>query len=435
MARGRRMLLAENGFATALGTTLSGQFLTALVLAMGGGALELGVVVAAGNVGALGMLVTNPVLNHVGSRRRVCLFDLGIVRGLRIVIAAMPLLVYLQVGQRSLIWPVVACVCVSAFFGMSAEISRRSWIADLVLPSLRGQFFARRVIIGSSTNVCVLLAGGWVLDYFRKVLHQPLLGPPILIGFGFLMGLVSWILIWRTPEPPMFRPRRAIGLARSLVLPWIQPRVRPLIVAGVSWGLAVGFAADFFSLYMRQHLKMDWVWISVVNTTGELASIAGAPFFGAWSDRAGTRRVLTAYMLIKGVFPALWILVMPSAWPLLFAVMLLSTFNSAGAISWMRLSLNLSPVRNQAAYLSMHQAMMGVGQALGSVLGGCLVFALKNVEMGSVLGIKLVPLHLLFALSAGLRLSCMLTLRFIREPRRALNSTQAAARPLPEPAA
>jgi len=417
--RGRALLLAETAFARCVGVTLSGTFLTALVLALGGDKFEMGAAVAAGQIGSVGMLVANPILNRLGSRRVFCLVSLGLVRLLRIVIAALPLWVYLGVARGQLIWALVAALVASAVFGMSAEISRRSWISDLVEPPLRGRFFSRRVMIGSLTNMVVLLAGGWFLDRFYAPPADRLTGLAVVIGFGALMGWSGWLLLWRTPEPAMSLPRRRTGLLRSVALPWARPRFRPLIVAGASNALATGVCGGFFNLYMLQHLGMRFAWVAAVNIVGELVAIAGAPVYGAWADRAGARRVLTVAILVKGVFPALWILVAPETWPLAFVVVLARTFNSAGQISWLRLSLNLSPARNQAAFLAMHQALMGAGHAVGALSGGLLAEWMKQFHM-ALWGFQLVPLHVLFAVSATLRLASATVVRFIREPQRAL---------------
>lgn len=427
LRRGRRLLLTETAFARCVGATLSGLFITGLIDALGGGPLELGVALAAGHVGSMGMLLANPILNRIGSRKVFCLIALGVVRSLRIVIAALPVLVYVGVDRSSLLWPIVACILVSAVFGMSAEIARRSWISDLVPPQRRGRFFGWRIMIASVTQVVVLLAGGGVLDFFDVSLGRPLAGISLMIGFGAAMGLCGWLLLWRTPEPAMSLPRRRTGLMRSLLLPWARPRFRPLIVVAAANSLATRLCGGFFHLYMLRVLGMGYFWVAAVDIFGELVSLAGAPFYGAWADRAGARRVLTVAMLVKGVFPALWILVAPATWPAAFAVVLLRTFNSAGQISWMRLSLNLSPSRNQAAFLAMYQAMAGAGMAVGALTGGALASLLAPFDLGSIGPIKIVPLHVLFAISAVLRLASVGLLRFIREPRRSLRSAGGGA--------
>ena len=412
------MLLTEQAFARFMGTTLSGLFLTALIKALGGGTVEVGVAVSAGHIGSVGMLLANPVLNRLGSRRKFCLIGLGSVRALRVVIAALPILIYIGVGRESLIWPVVACVVAAFFFGMPAEIARRSWIGDLVTPAKRGQFFSRRVMIALLTEMVVLLAGGMFLDWYRGTGREELVAIAIIVGSGAAMGWCGWMLLWRTPEPQMSLPRRRTGLARSLWLPLRNPRFRAVVVLGGAHYLALGVCAGYFHLYMREHLGMSWFYIAGVDTIGLLLAGAVAPLFGAWADRAGARRVLILAALAKSIFPLLWIFVTAPLWPLAFAVVLLRTFNSATVISWLRLSLNLSPTRNRPAYLAMHEAAMGAGFAIGGLAGAGLAGLLEGVQLGSVAGIQIVPLHVLFMVSAGLRLAVVPFLRLIREPRR-----------------
>jgi hypothetical protein len=365
------------------------------------------------------MVLTNPVLNRLGSRRTLCLATLAVVRCLRVLIAGLPVVVWLGVPRGALLWPVVAALGVSALFGMSAEIARRSWISDLVPVGERGAFFSRRVMISSITGGLVTLAGGWVLSGFFAPPADRLAGISGIAGFGAVMGWCGWAVLLREPEPTMSLPRRRTGLLRSVTLPWRHARFRPLLVVAGSSALATGVCAGFFDMYMLRHLGMEYLWVAAVNVVGEVVAVAGAPLYGAWGDRAGTRRVMTVAMLGKGVFPALWILVAPDTWPLTFAAVLLRTFNSAVEIGWLRFSLNLAPARNQAAFLAMHQALMGGGHAVGALSGGVLARYVGGLGL-TILGAPLVPLHVLFGLSAVLRLSCVPLLGFVREPQRVL---------------
>ncbi len=420
--RGRALLLTESAFARCVGATLTGTFMTAMVLAFGGRVDSLGLTLGAGQVGAAGMLLANPIINRLRSRRRFCLIWLGVVRTLRLVVAALPLLIYEGVDPRSLYWPFVGCVFVSWFFGMSGEVSRQSWIAALVPPARRGRFISWRTMIGMLVHAAVLIAGGKLLDHSEALTGQPLLGLAGLISFGAVMGWIGWALLYCTPEPPMVQPRRPTGLLRSLALPFRRARFRPLLLLSSASALATGVCGGFFSYYMRNHLQMSWARIGWVDTAGLLAGMMCAPLFGRWADRFGARRVLTVTMIVKGVFPALWILVTPTLWPLAFVVVLARTFNSAGQVCRLRLSMNLSPARDQAAFLAMHLVLMCLGGAVGAVSGGQLSAFLERAQFAPVVaGFQVVPLHVLFLVSAVLRLACVPLLRFIREPRRSMD--------------
>jgi len=422
--RGRRLLLAERAFSSIIGATHRGVFLTALIVVLGGQEGKIGLGAAALHIGAVGMLIANPILNHIGSRRVFCLLWLGVVRVLRVLIVALVLMVYLGLDRDLLYWPMMGLVMITAFFGMSGEISRRSWISDLVSPEYRGRFFAKRIKIALLANVGVLMIGGMLLDWSKSEAF-PLGGDgqalmlSILLGAGGVAGWIGWLLLYRAPEPPMIQPRRSTGLLRSLSLPWRRPRYRPLIILATSYYFAVGLCATFFVYYMLDHLKMSWMWIAVVETAAALLGVAGASYFGAWADRVGARRVLTVAMLVKGLFPLFWLFATPQTWPIVFVLVLVRTFDSAMQICWLRLSLNLAPTKNQMAYLAMHQAMVGIGLAMGALVGGGVAEYLKQFDM-VVLGLTVVPLHVLFILSTMARLMCLSMVRFIREPQHIL---------------
>jgi MFS family permease len=312
---------------------------------------------------------------------------------------------------------------------MSAEINRRSWISDLVPPHERGKFFARRVMIGTLVTMSVTLGGARFLDYMSGGSFQdfldgkgtcPLAGLQIVVAFGGLAGIIGWVLLTQAYEPPLPTPRRMVGLWRSLALPWLRPRFRGLLLQGAMWSLAVGFAADFFNLYMIRDLRMSLLHVSMVNTAGDLAAVLLAPAFGAWADRAGSRKVLEAGIVIKTLLPLAWIGISANHWQWAFAVTMCNMVNSAMTICWMRLSLNMAPRENQTAFLSMHQAVMGAFTGIGALVGGFIATLLQAVAMPAVWGVQLSPLHVLFLISAALRLISLPMMRMVREPRGAI---------------
>jgi len=218
-------------------------------------------------------------------------------------------------------------------------------------------------------------------------------GLSVVVGFGAVMGWIGWTMLYWAPEPAMSTPRRRPGLVRSLLLPWLWPRFRPLILVAGWYAFATGLCANFFDYYMLRHLGMSWSWIAAVNTFGILAAVSASPWFGRWADRAGTRRVLLATILVKGIFPALWLMATPQTWPLTFLVVSTRAFNSASMICWLRLALNLSPRRNKAAFLAMNQSTMGLCHALGAVLGGSLAALLGRMNFApTIAGYAVIPL-------------------------------------------
>ena len=63
---------------------------------------------------------------------------------------------------------------------------------------------------------------------------------------------------------------------------------------------------------------------------------------------------------------------------------------------------------------------VGIALAAGALAGGAVAGVLEPVDLGVLAGIRIVPLHVLFAASTVLRLASLSLLRLIREPRRGL---------------
>jgi hypothetical protein len=68
----------------------------------------------------------------------------------------------------------------------------------------------------------------------------------------------------------------------------------------------------------------------------------------------------------------------------------------------------------------MHQAVMGAFTGIGALAGGFIATLLQGHKLPMVLGVQLAPLHVLFLISAALRLASLPMMRLVREPRGAI---------------
>ena len=164
-------------------------------------------------------VATNSVVIRVGSRKRFCRLALGTVRLLRTGIAALPFLVTLGIDRPLLLKPLGMLMLLSGVFGMSAEVVRQSWIADLVPASLRGRFFGRRVQIAGGVTMVTILAYAWFIDAWQSFGHDSLGAFQIVIGFGAGAGFASLWYIWQIPEPPPHGKQSQTSFLTSLALP------------------------------------------------------------------------------------------------------------------------------------------------------------------------------------------------------------------------
>jgi len=412
--------------------SVSGLFLTGLILELGGEAFHVGMLQTAMLLGGVFQIGTNFVLTRIGSRKRFCLITLGTVRVLRLLIAALPLLILLGVDRSRLIWPLGGLLLLGGICGMSAEVARQSWIADLVPAALRGRFFGYRVAIGGIAAMVVTLLYGGFVDAWKAAGHEAVGAFQILIAFGAGAGFVSLLCVWLTPEPPMHRTARPATFGESVRLPLRHPRFRGFVILHGSYSFAVGFCGGFFHLFMLQFLGMRYSWIAATDVLSQLLSVTGAPLWGRLADRWGTKRMLTLALIAKGVFPFLWLGLMPQWWHLVFAVVLVRMFNSATQIGWINLALELSPEENRAAYISMYRSVSNLARAISPFLAGLIAAAMAD-RVWAVGPLPVTSLHVLFVISGVLRLGSLVWLRKVAKPLRPIPA-EPTGQPLAEDA-
>ncbi len=416
--RGQRLMLVESGLVAAMMASVSGLFLTGLVVELGGEAPHVGWLQSAMLIGGVFQVSTNWILDRVGSRKRFCLAALGTVRLLRAMIAALPLLALWGLERSLLLGPLAALMLVGGVFGMSAEAVRQSWIADLVPVSMRGRFFGRRVQIAGAVTMIAVPAYAWFVDAWQDAGREPLVAFQLVIAFGVGSGFASLWCIWKLPEPPLHRNEKRTSLLRSLALPFGEQQFRRFIALRSSFSFAAGMCAGFFYFFMLRFLGMSYIQIALTEVLSQLVGLLAAPLWGRLADRWGTRRLLVLALSFKAIFPFLWLGLLPQWWYLVFAVVLVRVFNTAQQIGFLNLALRLAPQADRAAYLSVERGCHNLARAAAPAIAGALAAAIGDA-VWQVGALTFTALHVLMFLSGVLRVASLAWLRGMREPEEA----------------
>ena len=413
--RGHRLMLLESGLVSAMTASVTGLFLTGLVIELGGQAQHVAWLEAALVVGGAFQVGTNWILTRLGSRKHFCLIALGTVRFLWAGIALTPCLVVLGIDRTLLLAPIGILMLVIGIFGMSADVVCQSWIADLVPVSVRGRFFGRRLQIAGGVMMIAIPAYAWFIDAWQASGHESLRAFQIVIGFGVGAGFASLWCIWCVPEPTLHRDQAPTSLLESLRLPFREQQYRWFMVLHGSFNFAAGMCGGFFHFFMLSYLGMSYLMIAATDFVSQLVGLALAPFWGTFADRWGTKRLLTWALVAKAIFPFLWLTLLPQWWYLVFAVVLVRVFNTAQAIGFTNLGLQLAPRADRAAYISVDRSCNNLVQAGAPALAGGLV-AIIGDRVWILGSVPFTALHLLILLSGLLRLASLVFLRKIREP-------------------
>jgi len=415
-AQGRRMFLIEGIMASSEANTFMGNLLTAYALAVGSNARQIGILSTARNLAGFTQLLTNHVLQRIGSKRRLFYHTFGISRTIRVVVAFLPMIPLAFVSDN-LAWWLIALMFMVSGGDAITMVLKKTWMSEITPPDIRGRYFGLRSLLSDFSGMLMGYFGGFYIDHFRE-LGREVFGFQSIFLFSTLIGYSTLFLVSRIPEISREPERQGLkDFIKSFQLPF---RNRPFLIWTIydaCYSFAVGFAGPFFTVYLLRELNLPLATVAIYTAIGEISSIALSRWWGSLADKYGNLPILTVACIGKSIFPALWIFT--SGINTLGAILWLGFvhsvrgFNSAQSITTLNMTLGLSPEKDRPIYLACESTVVNFLSAISPLLGGLLLgsMSVNHIET-SIFGWNhiLYPMHLLFLISAILRGSASLIL-------------------------
>ena len=413
MGRIRRAMLLEGVLAELTSRMGSGALLVGYALSLGAQAPHIGWLSAARFAGGIGQLGVGTVVGKLRSRRKFCLLGMGFAWWARLAIAILPFLLYAGVQRDALLWALLALYLALNMAWTSVGVVRISWWGESIPPEEWGGFLGTRMLLARLFGVPMALAASFFVDHWRTVHPGSPLGFQYILGIGLILGLADLIVLRSIPDVPP--PDRPSSLWSRLCAPLSRVAYRRFLLFRIGWAFAVGFAADFFTLYMLQFLGMSFLSATLVNVLGDVGNMGLARRWGRLTDRFGARPVLVVGTCAKALFPFLWIWVTPKWWWAIFPVVLFQCFNSAQQIAAVQLMLKLSDDGEREQFIATDRAFCQLFRALSPAAAALIAHALAgwNFVCGPF---RFEVLHLLFLISGLLRLCSLGLLLRVPDP-------------------
>jgi MFS family permease len=364
-------------------------------------------------VGALAQLWVAAALDRVKRRRGLCVWP-AVAQGLSFLpLLFLPYALPGHAAELALLGALLYFVA-----GSVVVPPWNSWIADLVPPATRGDYFGRRNKLRTYFQVGGVLLAGLVLSVARDhdVEH---LGFVVIFLIALSARLLSAYHIARMVEPEYHAPPLADRFTfRDFVRrsPWAN-------FGRFTWYAAVFLAATnisgpYFTPYMLNDLRFSYAEFTLASVSFILAQAVVIHNWGRVADRFGNRKVLAVTGLSLPVIPWLWLLSADVLYVLFLQV--IAGFIWAGFyLSVANFLFDAVTPAKRARCVAYYNTLTNLGLLVGAVTGG---FIAEHVPQSfSVAGLDLTldsKLHVLFALSGFLRLLFSLVfLPFIREVR------------------
>ncbi len=319
-----------------------------------------------------------------------------------------------------MIWFLIGLQALSSALNSVGGVGWLCWIRDLVPETLRIGFLSRRNQIDTVLALSLSIAGGAFIDWWTG--HHPgsTFGFVGVFGVAMLCGLVSLVLMGRIPEapPPFHEDASRPSLSGLFLAPLKEKNFRAVLVFYAWWNLAVNLSAPFFAVYMLEKMGLPFWYVTVLCTLSSVCGLIANPFWTRLSERFGHRPVIFMATLGDAVYPLWWLFASPQWSWLLIPIHCSGLFSAPLAVGPNNLLLKLSPARNASPYMAVFNSVVGPITALAAMLGGYLAGAFGDWQ-GSLGPVTLGGLQLLFLISAAGRLTSLVWLWRVAEPRAA----------------
>ncbi len=428
-----RLWTVEGCVATVQISLTSGAFQTGFALFLGCSPFWLGALGGIPALAGLVQLLSSYLAQRYGKRKPLVVWFSLVAR-----LLWLPMLLIPFVLPRP--WWVGAFLVLTLLSSLLANVASplwTAWITDLVPEDNRGRYFGRRNMYAGWVGMVVPVAGGYFLDAAtrRQELSQPAAFAVIflaatLFAFGsFGIGLQSPDLA-REERDGAEPQESALAYYRA---PFADANFRRIIAYVAAMVVAQSIAGQFFTVYQLQYLGLNYTAFQLLSAVAALASLVSMPLWGYLADKYGNKPVLIICCFLVLIPPLLWILAAPDGIAGLWGydaahhlrlslskldVVVVNTFAGVGwagvGLTQFNLMIGAAPGDKRTVYVSAIAAVSGLAGGLAPVAGGALMEALGHLAFPAH-GLIRNNYHVLFILSAGLRVLALLLVRPIHE--------------------
>ena len=400
----------EGALANIFVVLTSGAFVTGMALMLGANDFEIGLLVALPFLAQAAQPLSSLLPRVNEKRKRISV--LGVTLGRQTWLLAIPLLFV----KGEWVLPIfLLIVTLSSVANMLVAPVWLGWISDIVPRDIRGRFFGARSASIAVTTLVFSILGSLVLDWFNTREQAPG-GFAAILVVAAIAGAVASLVLSRTTDRPA-RPRAVSQVAPGDWLrPVRDPEFRRLLRLFVTWNFAIGISAPFFAPHMLVNLKMSFFMIGLYSAGQSIIAVASNRPWGVLIDRFGPRSVLIFCATGIGLIPLFWLPLRSDYLWLLAVEMVFSSFLWAGFnLAAFTLPIDTSPRDDRTYYLAWFATVTGLAFFAASFLGGILAESWSTFSwpVGKQIFLNY---HIIFVISAGLRMASAALLYVLTEP-------------------
>ncbi|MFM7844792.1 MAG: MFS transporter [Planctomycetota bacterium] len=240
----------------------------------------------------------------------------------------------------------------------------------------------------------------------------------LLVSVATVLGVIDLLLFLNVEEPAAV-PAACPAWRSVLAAPFRDQQYRSFITYSCWWHFAAMVGAPFVSMYLLDHIGMSLHRVLVLWALSWIGGALLTKRFGMIAESYGHRPLLILCTALKMVNMAA-LLVTPrdpevAFWVLVPILMMDAQLNAGINIANQGFMLKYSPQENRTMFLAAGTAVAGMIGGLTAIVAGWWLSRLEGWSV-TVLNHEVVGFHLLFLVSAVLRLAAVQVARQLLEP-------------------
>lgn len=257
-----------------------------------------------------------------------------------------------------------------AFYGPAWN----SWMKDIITKN-SGRYFGNRNRIVGFIALISMLAGGFLLDYFKQT--KIFIGFIILFGVAFIARAISAYLFLKKYEPKITHEKGYYFSFWQFIRYIPKSNFGKFTVLVALMQLATAIASPFFAVYMLKDLGFSYIQWIIVTIASSLTSLLLMPLWGKFIDHYGNIKATKITAFLIPVIPLLWF-----ASPFIAKASLLGYLVLVEAFSgmvWAGFNLASSNFiydavtrQRMALCVAYSNILIGIGVFIGATFGGFL---------------------------------------------------------------
>ena len=257
----------------------------------------------------------------------------------------------------------ILIVVVYWIFLLGGQAAWQSWIGDLVPLAERGHYFSRRNLWLQLATFVGVVTGGILLRHYNFILI-------FLVAMG--CRLVSFVLLEIQEEPDYHPPAEAQFTFVEFVQKMRFNNYGIFVIFSSLFAVVHLIAGPYFSPYILRQLQFSNFEYMLAQAVMVASKSIFLPIWGHYSDRYGSRKLLSLSGYLMPLVPLLWMF--SDRLSIVLAVQVVSGFVWAGyELCSFNFILDCTTPERRARCASYYQVFVGVGSVAGALLGALLM--------------------------------------------------------------